>query len=78
MKFMPLGKALWAYWAELLDAAAIAVGWFLVTWGAAALLVPEVWPISAGLFLLSASGWGHVWTIAREGFYALTQGGKET
>lgn len=59
--------------AEILHALAIGGGWALVTWGVAALLVPEVWPISGGLFLLSLAGWGHLRTLFTRGVYTLTR-----
>jgi hypothetical protein len=59
-----------------LHALAIVGGWALVTYGLAALLVPEVWPISGGLFLLSVAGWGHLRVLFAAGLYALYRVGK--
>jgi len=52
-------------------ALAIVLGWALLTGGIAALLVPEVWLISAGLLLLSLAGWGHLRVLFGAGLYAL-------
>ena len=60
---------------ELLVAVAILGGWALLTWGIARLVVPEVWPISGGLLLLSLAGWKFCWTLVREGLYVLTRKG---
>ena len=57
-------------------ASAILGGWGLVTAGAASLLVPEVWPISGGLFLLSLAGWGHLRVVFSAGVYALVRAGR--
>jgi hypothetical protein len=59
-----------------LHALAIVGGWTLVTYGLAALLAPEVWPISGGLFLLSIAGWGHLRVLFTAGCYALLRVGK--
>lgn len=61
------------YRAEILVSLAVTAAWSFLTWGIASLLVWEVWPLSAGLFLLSLAGWRFVWTIARDGLYALTR-----
>lgn len=59
---------------ELLTAAAFVGGWLLVTVGVAALLPPRVvWPVSLGLLLLSAGGWGLLVSVARHGLYVLTR-----
>lgn len=60
-------------WAELAAALALLAGWTLLTWGVAALTVWQVWPISAGLFLVSLFGWRFFYTMARDGLYALTR-----
>ncbi len=60
---------------ELLQALVIVAGWALLTWGMARLLVPEVWLISAGLFLLSIAGWSFLATLFRRGLYSLMRKG---
>lgn len=50
-------------------------GWALLTWGVADLTVPQVWPISGGLFLLSLAGWGHLRVVAVAGLYTLKRMG---
>jgi hypothetical protein len=59
--------------AVALHALAIVAGWTFVTWGIADLLVPEVWPLSAGLFLLSLAGWGHLRVLFTGGVYTLSR-----
>ena len=63
----------WAVRAQLLHVLAIVGGWALVTAGVAALLVPEVWLISGGLFLLSLAGWGHLWRVFSLGLFKLAK-----
>lgn len=58
-----------------LHAAAILLGWALVTEGVARLSVPEVRLVSAGLLLLSLAGWSHLRALFGAGLYALTRGG---
>ena len=58
---------------EGLHALAILVGWVLVTWGVASLLVWQVWPLSGGLFLLSLAGWEHLRDLFGEGVYEAYQ-----
>jgi hypothetical protein len=57
--------------ASALHALAILAGWALVTWGAASLLVWQVWPLSAGLLCLSLAGWGHLRVVFTVGLYTL-------
>lgn len=52
-------------------------GWALLTHGIAALTVPEAWPISGGLFLLSLAGWGHLRVLFAAGYYALYRAGQQ-
>lgn len=59
--------------AALLAALALLTGWALLTWGVASLLVWQVWPISAGLLLVSIFGWRLFGRIAVEGLYSLTR-----
>lgn len=66
-----LAADLWKLRAVLLHGAAIVGGWALVTAGLASLLVPEVWLLSGGLFLLSLAGWGHLRVLFTLGAYAL-------
>ena len=66
-------RRIWAARAVVLHVAAILAGWALLTWGVARLLVPEVWLISGGLFLLSVAGWGHLRTLIGAGVYALSR-----
>lgn len=56
-----------------LHCASIVGGWALVTYGLASLTVPEVWPLSGGLALLSLAGWGHLRQIVSLGLYTLTR-----
>lgn len=62
---------------RLAHVGAIVGGWACLTHGVASLLVPEVWPISAGLFLLSFAGWAHLRVLATAGVYALRRRGLE-
>ena len=48
-------------------------GWALVTWGVADLTVPEVWPVSGGLFVLSLVGWKFLGTLFGRGLYVLSR-----
>lgn len=57
-----------------LHCAAIVGGWALLTHGVASLTVPEAWPLSGGLFLLSLAGWGHLRQIAVMGLYTIDRG----
>ena len=57
----------------VLHALAIVGGWAFLTAGIASLLVPEVWLISTGLFLLSLAGWGHLRILASAGLYTLSR-----
>lgn len=59
-------------------AAVIIGGWSLLTLGVARLTVPEVWPISGGLFLLSLAGWGHLRVVAVAGLYTLKRMGDDS
>lgn len=68
-----VARLLLRFRAELLTAAAVLAGWGLVTWGAAALTSWQAWPLSGGLLLLSLAGWRLLFTIARDGLYALTR-----
>lgn len=56
-----------------LHCVAIVAGWALVTYGLASLTVPEVWPLSGGLALLSLAGWGHLRQIVSLGLYTLSR-----
>lgn len=68
-------RRLWALWAELLTVLAIVAGWASLTWGLARLLTPTVWPLSAGLALLSIAGWRLLGELAWRGLYVLTKRG---
>lgn len=57
----------------MLHGLAIVGGWASLTHGVAALTVPEAWPISFGLFLLSLAGWGHLRVLFGVGAYALSK-----
>lgn len=59
---------------EALAGLALLGGWALVTYGVAELTVPEAWPISGGLLLLSLFGWGFLRTVCTEGLYVLSRG----
>jgi hypothetical protein len=65
-------------WKEILLACAYVLGWGLLTWGLARLLVWEVWLISGGAFFLSLGGIGLLKDVAVEGLYVLDRrgGGK--
>ena len=62
-------------WPEVFQAMGILAGWSLLTWGIAALLVWQVWPISGGILVLSVAGWKHMRTLFGEGLYALSRKG---
>lgn len=62
---------------ELVATAALLGGWCLVTWGVAALLVWQVWPISVGLLLLGCFGWRLLLRVFGDGLYALYQQSRE-
>src|SRR6185437_17108018 len=67
-------RASWRRRAEITLSIALVAGWGLVTDAIATIGRPRlVWPLSIGLFLLSASGWSMVFTIARHGLYALAR-----
>lgn len=68
-----LALAVVGAWRPILHACAIVGGWALLTAGVASLLVPEVWLISGGLFLLSLVGWGHLRVLFAAGIYALSR-----
>lgn len=68
-----LVRATLANWQVIALAASYLVGWVLLTWGVARLLVPEVWPISGGLFFLSLGGLGLLKDVATEGLYVLSK-----
>jgi hypothetical protein len=61
---------------KALHGLAILLGWALVTEGLARLLVYEVRLLSAGLFLLSLAGWGHLRVLFGAGLYALHRRGE--
>lgn len=64
-------------WAELAAGVALVAGWLLVTWALASMLRTwQVWPLSAGLALLSLFGWRVLRVIALDGLYALTREAK--
>lgn len=61
-------------WAEVCVAASLVAGWMLVTWAIASFSRTwQVWPLSAGLFLLSLFGWRYLWVMSRDGLYTLTR-----
>lgn len=61
-------------WPEIGAAAALLVGWSLVTWAIASVARTwQVWPLSGGVFLLSLFGWRYLYVMARDGLYALTR-----
>lgn len=62
---------LWKARAEILTASALLAGWALLTHGIALLTTPKVWPLSAGLLLLSLCGYRLLWAIASHGLYML-------
>ena len=58
---------------ETLLASAILLGWGLLTWGLIALAhVWQLWPLSAGLLVLSLCGWRLLAVIAWQGLYTLS------
>jgi hypothetical protein len=59
--------------AELLTAAALLAGWALITLGLAQLTTSKVWPLSAGILLLSLCGWRFLGVLFRDGLYRLTR-----
>lgn len=60
-------------WAWLGQVALVAGGWALVTWGVARLTVAEVWPISAGLFLLLLAGVRYLAALFGTGLFVLSR-----
>lgn len=66
-------RAVWGARAVALHTASIVGGWALLTAGVAELLVPEVWLVSGGLFLLSLAGWSHLRVVFSHGLYSLTR-----
>lgn len=54
-------------WASITMVLSFVGGWALITWGLARLLVPEVWLLSGGLFLLVLGGLAPLRDIAKEG-----------
>ena len=60
-------------WAEVLVALAALGGWVLLTWTAAELVSPWVWPVSGGVGLLTLCGWRFLFTVAVYGLYSLTR-----
>ena len=78
-----IGKRILAvirFWPEVAMACSYVGGWALLTWGIGRLLVPEVWLISGGLFLLSlvlvTLGIGPLRLIVRDGMYSMFRGLK--
>lgn len=61
------------FFTEILTAVAALVGWLLVTWGLAELLIVWVWPISLGALLLGLAGWRFVWQLLVDGLYVLSK-----
>jgi hypothetical protein len=62
----------WSARAEVLTAAALLLGWCLVTSAVAALTSPLAWRFSLGLLALSLAGWRLFLRLVLEGFYVLT------
>lgn len=61
-------------WAEIAAALSLVVGWTLITWAIASFSHTwQVWPLSAGVFLMSLFGWKYFGVMARDGLYALTR-----
>jgi hypothetical protein len=63
-------------WPEFLQVVGILSGWGLITFGVASLLWWQLWPISAGLLILSFVGWGHLKNVFGLGLYKLRLIGK--
>jgi hypothetical protein len=72
-----LGAFLRSQVAEILLVTAWLSGWALFTYGIALYTSSKVYPISAGLFLLSLVGWKMLWAIVSHGLYALSKGDKK-
>ena len=66
-------RLVWRIRAELSLSIALLAGWFLLTWGIVLLTTPKVWPLSAGVLLLSLCGWRLLWTVCSQGLYSLTR-----
>lgn len=67
-------RVLAASWPEILTAAALLLGWGLLTWGIADLIRRSaVWPLSGGLLCITLFGWRLLLQIGRDGLYALTR-----
>jgi hypothetical protein len=63
----------WAVRAEIGAALLLIAGWTLLTAGIAQLLHRSPWLFSAGLFAMTLFGWKYLYTIGRDGLYALTR-----
>lgn len=60
--------------AEILVATAAIAGWLAFSSAIAQIAPPGiVWRASVGFLLLSLCGWKFLYTLAREGLYALTR-----
>lgn len=69
-------KKMLSFWPETLHATGLLLGWALITWGVARLIVWEVWLLSGGLLLLSLSGWKHMRIVFGAGLYTLSRARK--
>jgi hypothetical protein len=58
---------------EFLFVLGLLLGWGWISLGFAMLWGRVVWPFSLGLLLLSACGWKMLFTMARDGLYALSK-----
>lgn len=63
----------WAARAEIGAAVLLVAGWVLITAAIAQLVHRTPWLFSAGLFALTMFGWRFLYTIGRDGLYALTR-----
>jgi hypothetical protein len=70
-------RTLARYRAEILTAAAVLAGWASLTHGVRVIawgrVASAVWPISTGLLLLSACGWGFLSNTAVVGLYVASR-----
>jgi hypothetical protein len=63
----------WKVRAEIGAALLLVAGWSLLTLGVAQLVHRSPWCLSAGLFAMTMFGWRFLYTIGRDGLYALTR-----
>lgn len=65
--------SVWAARAEIGAAWLLIVGWLFLTVGLEEITHRDLWMLSAGLFAFTLFGWRFLYTIGRDGLYALTR-----